>query len=176
MPSGARSRLKAIEFPAMAAPKGLKIRSAEEADIQALARLINDAFRSERFFSDEDRTNPAGVRDYMRKGIFLVAEADGEVVGCVYLEPRGDRFYLGLLSVEPSRQNKGLGSLLMTIAEEHCRAAKAEGIDLRIVNVRKELPAYYQRFGYVETGTAPFPPGVETKIPCHFVILSKELK
>jgi predicted N-acetyltransferase YhbS len=160
----------------MASPQGLKIRPANEDDADALASLINDAFRSERFFSDEDRTNPAGVRDYMQKGIFLVAEAGLDIVGCVYLEPRGDRFYLGLLSVNPSRQKKGLGSLLMTIAEEYCRAAKARGIDLRIVNVRKELPAYYQRFGYGETGTAPFPPGVQTKIPCHFVILSKELK
>lgn len=160
----------------MAAPKGLRIRLAGDDDVDALARLINDAFLSERFFSDEDRTSPAGVRDYMRKGIFLVAETGSVIVGCVYLEPRGDRFYLGLLSVEPSRQKKGLGSLLMTIAEEHCRAAKAQGIDLRIVNVRKELPSYYQRFGYTESGTAPFPPGAQAKIPCHFVILSKALK
>lgn len=160
----------------MVVPHGLQIRSAIADDTETLARLINDAFRSERFFSDEDRTNPAGVRDYMEKGIFLVLEEEHEVVGCVYLEPRGDRFYLGLLSVEPGRQKRGLGSLLMTVAEEYCRSAGAQGIDLRIVNVRKELPAYYERFGYIETGTAPFPPGVQTKIPCHFVILSKHLK
>jgi hypothetical protein len=63
----------------------------------------------------------------------------------------------------------------MNAAEDYCRAHHARGIDLQIVNLRTELPAYYQRFGYTETGTAPFPPNVKTKIPCHFVIMSKEL-
>lgn len=156
----------------MSAPHNLRQATPEDAD--ALARLINDAFRSERFFSDEDRTNPAGVRDYMNKGIFLVAEEE-DLIGCVYLEPRGDRFYLGLLSVQPSHQHAGLGTFLMNAAEQYCRDRNAGGIDLQIVNVRKELPAYYHRFGYTETGTAPFPAHVKTKIPCHFVILSKEL-
>ena len=63
----------------------------------------------------------------------------------------------------------------MRVAEDHCKAQGAHGIDLHIVNVRTELPAYYRRFGYTETGTAPFPAHVKTKIPCHFVIMSKEL-
>lgn len=153
----------------------LRLRQCVPDDAEPLAHLINDAFRSERFFSDEDRTNPAGVRDSMRKGIFILAEDRDQLVGCVYLEPRGDRFYLGLLSVEPSRQHAGVGSFLMQVAEERCRAEGARGVDLQIVNVRAELPGYYHRFGYIETGTAPFPPHVKTKVPCHFVIMSKEL-
>jgi predicted N-acetyltransferase YhbS len=159
----------------MTAPHDLHLRHAIPADAEPLARLINDAFRSERFFSDEDRTNPAGVRDYMRKGIFLLLEKGKNLVGCVYLEPRGERFYLGLLSVEPTRQGAGIGSYLMQLAEDHCRAAGARVIDLRIVNVRTELPTYYHRFGYRESGTAPFPPHAKTTMPCHFVIMSKEL-
>lgn len=160
--------------PRMTVPQNLRVRQAVPGDAERLARLINQAFRSERFFSDEDRTSPAGVRDYMQKGTFLVIEEETDPAGCVYLEPRGDRFYLGLLSVEPSRQGAGLGSYLMRLAEDHCRAAGARGIDLRIVNVRAELPAYYHRFGYAESGTAPFPPDAQTRMPCHFVIMSKE--
>jgi predicted N-acetyltransferase YhbS len=152
-----------------------KLRVATPEDAEALARLINDAFRSERFFSDEDRTNPDGVRDYMKKGLFLLAE-EGGLIGCVYLEPREDRFYLGLLSVEPARQHTGLGTFLMGAADQYCRDRRARGIDLQIVNVRRELPAYYQRFGYAATATAPFPAHVKTKIPCHFVIMSKNLE
>jgi len=149
-------------------------RQATAADVAPLARLINDAFRSERFFATADRTNPEGVREYIKKGVFLVTEDDGTLAGCVYLEPRGERFYLGLLSVEPHLQRSGLGTFLMNAAEDYCRSRNARGIDLRIVNVRTELPAYYRRFGYKESGTAPFPPEVKTKMPCHFVILSKE--
>ena len=158
----------------MTRSQNLRVRQAVHRDAEPLARLINEAFRSERFFSDQDRTSPAGVRDYMQKGTFLVIEEETNLAGCVYLEPRGDRFYLGLLSVEPSRQGGGLGSYLMQRAEDHCRAAGARGIDLRIVNVRAELPAYYHRFGYAESGTAPFPPDAKTRMPCHFVIMSKE--
>ena len=160
----------------MSTPKDLRLRRATAEDAEALASLINEAFRSERFFSDEDRINPDGVREYLKKGTFVLSEDASGLAGCVYLEPRGRRFYLGLLSVAPPRQHAGLGSFLMKVAEEHCRAQGAQGIDLQIVNVRKELPAYYHRFGYSETGTAPFPEHVKTKVPCHFVIMSKGLK
>jgi hypothetical protein len=48
-------------------------------------------------------------------------------------------------------------------------------MDLRVVNVRTELPAYYQKLGYVQSGTAPFPEHVDTLLPCHFLIMSKPL-
>lgn len=160
----------------MPSPPAHSLRIALESDAENLARLINRAFVSERFFSDEDRTSPNGVREYLKKGVFILAEDAGELIGCVYLEPRGNRFYLGLLSVETSRQGRGMGSFLMKAAEEHCRAYGTVGIDLQVVDVRKDLPAYYRRFGYTQTGNAPFPEHVKTKIPCRFLVLSKELK
>ncbi len=143
-------------------------------DVESVSRLINDAFRSERFFSDEDRTNPEEVRDLMNKGVFLLVEEE-KLIACVYLEPRGDHFYLGLLSVEPSRQKSGLGSFLMNAAEDYARRHGARVMDLQIVNLRTELPAYYRRFGYTQSGAKPFPPHKQTKMPCHLVIYSKNL-
>jgi GNAT superfamily N-acetyltransferase len=97
------------------------------------------------------------------------------VMGCVQVELRGERSYLGLLSVNPDCQKSGLGSKLMTAAEEYCAKAGSRFMDLRIVSVRKELPDFYHRRGYVETGTTPFTPGLEPKQPCHFVNMSKRL-
>ena len=78
----------------------IRLRVATTADAEAIARLVNDAFRLERLiFTTEDRTNPEEVRSMMSKGEFLLAEDDAALVGCVYLEPRGERYYLGLLSV-----------------------------------------------------------------------------
>jgi predicted N-acetyltransferase YhbS len=151
-------------------------RVAASGDAEAIARLVNEAFRLERLiFTTEDRTNPEEVRSMMSKGEFLLAEDGAALVGCVYLEPRGERFYLGLLSVEPARRRSGLGTWLMTVAEDRCRAAGARGVDIQIVNLRKELPDYYHRLGYVETGTAPFPAHVKISQPCHFIKMSKEL-
>jgi len=153
----------------------VKLRAGELKDADAIARLVNDAFRPERFFIDGDRTNPENVRELINKGEFLLAEERERIVGCVYIEPRGEHWYLGLLSVDPAHQGGGLGSLLMAAAEEHARSAGAVVMDLRIVNLRSALPGFYRRLGYEETGTAPLPADATVKQACHFIQMSKKL-
>jgi N-acetylglutamate synthase-like GNAT family acetyltransferase len=151
------------------------VRLAGGADTGAIAALINAAFLVEKFFIDGDRINEEEVRRLLEKGCFLAAEAEGGLAGCVYVECTGDRAYLGLLSVAQSRRRGGVGRRLVAAAEEIGRQSGCKFIDLRIVNLRTELPAYYQRLGYEETGAAPFPADVPTKVPCHFIIMSKGL-
>ena len=151
-------------------------RVAEVTDAPAIMAVINAAFRrAESFLIDRDRVDLEMVRSLLERGKFLVAEDGGVLAGCVYIELRGDRAYLGLLSVDPDRQKAGLGSQLMNAAENYCARAGCRFMDLRIVNVRRELPAFYRHRGYVETGTAPFTPGLNPKVPCHFVEMSKPL-
>ena len=154
----------------------MQLRVAEILDAEAIVSVINSAFRhAESFLIDQDRINVETVCGLLQKGSFLVADDLGVLCGCVYVEPRGDRSYLGLLSVDPQRQKSGLGSKLMQAAEDHCAKAGSRFMDLRIVNVRKELPSFYHRRGYIETGTEPFTPGLNPKLPCHFVKMSKAL-
>ncbi|HEX4594363.1 MAG TPA: GNAT family N-acetyltransferase [Bryobacteraceae bacterium] len=153
----------------------LRLRIAEPSDVEALTRLINTAFLVERFFIEGDRINADAVRRMMGSGQFLIAYDDDSLSACVYVEPRGDRAYLGLLSVEPSRQRSGLGSRVIAAAEDYACAAGARNMDLRIVNVRAALPEFYRRLGYVVTGTSPFPADVTTKQPCHFINMAKAL-
>jgi len=145
--------------------------------IDAITALINSAFRmAEFFFIERARIDPQTVRDLMTKGEFLLTEENGALAACVYLEKRGDRTYLGLLAVDPNLQGKGIGSRLMAAAENHCAKSGSRFMDLRIVNLRTENHAFYSRRGYVETGTEPFPANFETKLPCHFINMSKPLK
>jgi GNAT superfamily N-acetyltransferase len=155
--------------------ESVRIRHAERADVESLAALINIAFRVELPFIDGDRINPEGVRAYMEKGKFLLAEDSSGLAGCVFAEFRGDRGYLGLLGVEPRRQGTGLGRRLMEAAEELFRDAHCVAIDLRIVSARTPLPGFYGHLGYLETGTAPLPPDAPVKVPCHFILMSKSL-
>jgi predicted N-acetyltransferase YhbS len=156
--------------------EAITIRVAAPADALPITTLINAAFRiAEGFFVDGPRITQAEVAALLEKGEFLLAETDGKLNGCVYVELRGERSYLGLLSVDPACQQGGLGSMLMLEAEQHCRQQGSRFMDICIVNVRKELPAFYGRRGYVETGTAPFPENFVTKMPCHFVNMSKPL-
>jgi ribosomal protein S18 acetylase RimI-like enzyme len=103
-----------------------------------------------------------------------LAEDSVGLAGCVYVEIRGDRGYVGLLSVDPPRQGTGLGCKLMDAAEDYFRAAGCSGVDLRVISPRTPLPLFYRRLGYMETGTAPFSAEVKCKVPGHYIIMSKE--
>jgi len=155
------------------------IRAAGAGDAAQIAGLINTAFQIEKFFVDGDRITEEEVRRLIDNGRFLVSEdAEGEaraVTGCVYVESGGEHCYLGLLSVSPSRQREGLGRQLVAAAEEYARQSGCKFMDLRIVNLRTELPSFYRKTGYEENGVAPFPREVATKLPCHFITMSKSL-
>jgi GNAT superfamily N-acetyltransferase len=153
----------------------LKTRFAAEGDAEELAALVNAAFKVERFFIDGDRISPDKVREMMRRGKFMLAEDGSAMIACVYVEIRKQRGYFGLLAVDPSRQGGGFGRKMVTEAEDYARAAGCDFMDLRIVNIRAELPPFYRRLGYVETGTEPFAPDARPTQPCHFVKVSKRL-
>ena len=153
-----------------------EIRLAVPSDAEQITAVINAAFRiAEEFFIDGNRITLAEVQQSFASGAFLVAGNGDALCGCVYVEPRGERAYLGLLSVDPASQQKGLGSRLMTAAEEFGRRRGARFMDIYIVNLRTDLPPFYEQRGYSENGTTPFPPDVPTKQPCHFINMSKPL-
>jgi ribosomal protein S18 acetylase RimI-like enzyme len=111
----------------------------------------------------------------LRSGHFLTTrDAAGEMTGCVYVDVRDGRGYFGLLSVDPARQHSGLGRRLVDAAEAHARAAGCAAIDIRVVNLRVELPAFYERLGYTEVGVEPAkePRALQ---PFHFLRMSKAL-
>jgi len=155
---------------------GVQLRVAKLADAEAISTLINSAFRAaESFLFDRDRINLESVQSLLETGRFLVADDGGVLAGCVYLERRGEGAYLGLLSVDPHRQKAGVGSKLMKAAEDYCVDTGCRFVELQIVNLRRELPDFYRRRGYVVTGTAPFTPGHDPKLPCHFIKMAKPL-
>jgi GNAT superfamily N-acetyltransferase len=152
-----------------------EIRTAGPADAEAIARVVNDAYRRERFFIDHDRTNPDQVSTLVQKGKFLLLIEDGTLAGCVYVEVRGDRGYFGLLAVDPKRQRGGHGARLIAAAEQHCRSTGCRFMDLTVASLRTELAPYYRRLGYVENGTLPFPADQNPKMPVHLIQMSKAL-
>jgi len=153
----------------------MSIRMAAPRDVEPLTRLINAAFVVEKPFIEGERIDPEGARTYIGKGKFLVAEDSTGLAGCVYVELRGERGYLGLLGVEPTRQGRGLGRKLMDAAENYFRSAGCRAIDLRIISPRTPLPAFYAHRGYEQTGTVPFATDVPVKVPCHYILMSKSL-
>jgi GNAT superfamily N-acetyltransferase len=153
----------------------ISTRTATARDAEAIAHLVNTAFLAERFFIERDRTNPATVRSLMEDGKFLLAEDGLTLVGCVHFELHGDRGYFGMLSIEPARQGTGVGHRLVNEVEQYFRDAGCKFCDLKIVDVRTDLHDLYHRWGYVDTGTAVYDDPTPTKIPVHFILMSKPL-
>ncbi|MFY9747545.1 MAG: GNAT family N-acetyltransferase [Acidobacteriaceae bacterium] len=155
----------------------MNFRFAEESDLPALMALINTAFEVERSFKLEPRLDAHHTLDYFHKGRFLLAEDDAGLAGCVLIELQGDSAYLGLLSVDPSRQKTGLGRQLTTAAEDFARDQGALRMELTVVNLRTDLPPYYRKLGYVEVGEEPMPAEWASRInrPCHFIRMARSL-
>jgi GNAT superfamily N-acetyltransferase len=152
-----------------------QVRVATTDDEAALFALINRAFDVERFFMTRDRITPAELAEYFRTGLFIVLDGgEGQLNACLYFEQRGDHAYVGMLAVDPGLQGKGIGRQMMMAAERHALSLGCRAVDIRVVNLRQELPPFYHALGYVETGTQAADVSQATQ-PFHFVLMSKEL-
>lgn len=153
----------------------LATRLATTADVPIIVELVNEAFVVERFFKHADRTNADEISRLLSEGGFFIGEQQGSAVATVYFSIDGDGIYIGMLSVRPGIQRSGIGRSMMEAAEDHARKLGCTHADLRVVNLRTELPPYYRKLGYKETGTAPWIEGVYSSEPCHFILMSKPL-
>lgn len=159
----------------------LSCRIAIAADANAIVDLVNAAFRVEDEVLSGDRIGLAEVEERLVRGTFLVCDSgQGDLAGCVYVEPRGETGYLGLVSVSPSRQSLGLGRDLMAAAEDRLREAGCSACELWVLSFRQELTAWYGRMGYRLMRIEPFQavnPGPNRKLlrPCHFEVMERDL-
>ncbi|UQW99932.1 GNAT family N-acetyltransferase [Streptomyces sp. RerS4] len=157
-----------------AQPAALSFRSAVEADIAEVVKLVESAYRgdasragwtTEADILDGQRTDAEGVGAIVRDedSLLLVVERAGELVACCQLEHRGDHVYFGMFAVRPGLQGGGLGKEILAEAERRAREGwGAKEMRMTVVNLREELIAYYERRGYRRTGElSPFPYGDE---------------
>lgn len=93
--------------------------------------------------------------------VVLVYEDVQGIAGCVALEPDGARCYLGMLTIRPAVQARGLGRRLLRAAEDFARLRfGTRAMHMTVIVQRAELIAWYERRGYRRTGTRrPFPYG-----------------
>jgi GNAT superfamily N-acetyltransferase len=159
------------EFSA-AIDRAFEFRDAGPDDADAIRRIVNAAYVVERDFVTGERLGDEELRGCLERGTFLVAcGRDGRPLASVFLRPEPERCtYLGLLAVDPAFQGRGLGGLMMGAAERWCHRRGDTAIDIRVVNLRTELPPFYRARGFVEAGTAPFEDARLFK-PAHFIVM-----
>jgi ribosomal protein S18 acetylase RimI-like enzyme len=172
------------------------IHRALEADYAAIVELVNLAFRgsgpsaswnSEGDFIEGQRLSESLMREDLAENpeahlLTYRDDAAGALLGTVWLEPKQKGvWYLGMLTVRPDLQKRGLGRALLDAAEDFAKQFGAQRIRMTVVNIRHPLIAWYQRRGYTLTGeTKPFPYGDERfgrplRDDLHFVVLEKDI-
>jgi ribosomal protein S18 acetylase RimI-like enzyme len=164
----------------------MSITCAIPADIPALTRLVNSAYRGEGGWTHEAhllsgaRTSDDGIDELMsdpQSMILKYTDEQDKVIGCVYLQKQGSKLYLGLLSVSPALQGKGIGQDLLNSAVAYAREAGCSRIRITVIDARVELLEWYERHGYVRTGEKePFHAGEQfgiRKQPLELVVLER---
>ena len=165
------------------------ISKATVADAAQLNALVNSAYRgdvsrkgwtTEADLLDGTRIDEAILRELLQKQdtTILKYEEEGLLLGCVELRKEYDKLYLGMLSVNPNLQGKGVGRKLLLAAEDFALNQKIKKIFMTVISVRKELIDWYVRCGYQLTGEQkPFEvPDTRWGIPkkkLEFVVLEK---
>jgi N-acetylglutamate synthase-like GNAT family acetyltransferase len=163
---------------------------AGEPDIPRIHQLVNSAYRGETSktgwtteadFLDGIRVDPEGLREMIqtKDAIILQAKIDEKLVGCVYLEQQGNKLYLGMLTVDPTLQAKGLGKKILKESERRALEKNCSSIMMTVITLRKELIEWYERHGYHATGEKrPFPEDPRFGIPkqrLEFMVMKKDL-
>lgn len=152
------------------------IRVAGNDDVDTLVALVQSAYRGEAsrqgWTYEADLVAGQRIDHTMMAALvadptvdLLVSEVDGVVVACCEARQPNDSgaAAIGMLSVDPTRQAAGLGRLMLAAAERHAAEQfGASHAELRVIDLRHELIAWYVRRGYRPTGaTEPFPYGDE---------------
>jgi len=172
------------------------LKDAVPADYEEIIELANIAYRktgpgsswnSEEGLIEGQRLNESLLREeFARKPtarlLIYRGTLDGPLLGTVWLEPKDSTtWYLGLLTVRPDQQARGLGKTILAAAEDFVRANGGIRIRMTVLYVRETLIAWYKRRGYTLTGeTEPWHYdderfGKALRDDLYFVVMEKTL-
>jgi len=167
------------------------ITTATPEDAPALEKLINSAYRGESSklgwateanLLEGKRITEDELLDLFnnKENIILKFTENNAILGCVLLENKGNKLYLGMLSVSPKLQNSGIGKQLLKEAEIHALSLDLPKIVMTVITLRDKLIAWYNRHGFIDTGIRkPFQLNnhdtIVSEEPFEFVVLEKKL-
>ncbi len=151
-------------------PHEITIRPYAETDLDAVIAILRDLFASERAIYDRTRLPHEIGADYVEtlrieseksRGVMLVAEVDGAVVGyCtlhIHRDTAGDTdeiFYeyahLGDLSVSAQSRSMGVGKELIAHCEELARKSGKKWLRLNVLGANTRGRKFYAEQGFGE--------------------------
>jgi ribosomal protein S18 acetylase RimI-like enzyme len=196
-----------LRSPGETGDRTLAFRFAHPGDVPGIVDLVESAYRGESSRAgwtteadllDGPRTDAEAIAAVLAGpgSTMLLAEADGQLVGCCLLElpgppptapalstpPPTAEVHFGMFAVRPGRQGQGWGGQILAEAERLARDQwSASTMVLSVLAQRPDLIAWYERRGYRRTGESrPFPygnerVGVPKRPDLSFAVLAKPL-
>ncbi|WP_448697593.1 GNAT family N-acetyltransferase [Mucilaginibacter sp. AW1-3] len=165
----------------------ITIDKASVIDVPELAVLINKAYKgvpgkswtAESHLLEGARINEATLTGFIgdKDTVILKCMQNNEIIGSVYLKHDDKGIYMGMLSVDPDKQNTGTGKLLLKHIEWYAREQNRDRLHLTVISARHELVEWYKRHGFKPTGAVqPFPVGAGVGIqkqPLELLVMEK---
>jgi len=134
-------------------PDQARIRPATAADVSAVARVVQDAYRH--YIPRIGKPPGPMLDDYsarVSEGVVWVIDDGTTIVGVLVLLPKPDHLLLDNIAVAPSHQGLGLGRRLLEFAEAEAVCQGYQEIRLYTHETMTENQRLYAAIGYEETG------------------------
>jgi GNAT superfamily N-acetyltransferase len=166
--------------------KGLHLREARPGELDAVARLLRDAYLQYK------ESLPADVWEYYVQDIMdvrrrlpaaelIVAELDGELAGAVtlYLKSSSESDWpqgwagIRLLAVHPACRGRGIGRALMDECLRRCRRQGVRTVGLHTTTMMEVARGMYERMGFVRIPEYDFHPRPDVVVMAYRLDLNK---
>ncbi|NOT66962.1 MAG: GNAT family N-acetyltransferase [Methylophilaceae bacterium] len=140
----------------------LQFKQATINDIQAIAELVNRAYRPtgdikgwthETNLISGERTNPEQIAGLFRTNSCILLAWDHEkMIACVHVEIADACAHIGMLATSTESQGLGYGKQMLAYVEAFAsQHFSIEKFTMAVILERKELLAFYLRRGYIAT-------------------------
>ena len=138
-------------------PASPRLRRATQADVAAIAALVDAAYRG--YLPLLGRTPTPMLSDFaaaVREHDVRVLDAGGRLVGVIELIAHDDHLWVHNVAIDPDAQGQGLGRRLLDFAEDEARRLGLPAIGLLTNERYLANIAMYERYGYRETHREPY--------------------
>jgi predicted N-acetyltransferase YhbS len=138
------------------------LRSAVAGDAAVLAATIAAAFEQYRGRLIPEsaafrETADAISRELTAGSDAIIAEQDGDALGCVMIKPVDGDLYFGRLAVIPWARGRGIARRLVGAVEDEAHRRGLAGVRLGVRIVLTENQRLFSSLGYVETSREAHP-------------------
>ncbi|WP_070329404.1 GNAT family N-acetyltransferase [Exiguobacterium aurantiacum] len=118
-------------------------------DIALATISVTDDVRSkvmERAYQQEEIVRAIGSSEEAKEQLFIVGEAEGDVIGFYHAIDRGDTWEVLRLYLHPAHHRQGLGAELLT----HLQERKAQPIELYVESSNEQAIAFLNHQAFTE--------------------------